>query len=106
MTRQLHDVHERGESIAVLLASEGAIYQRFGYGIASSNVGYEFDPREAVLRDPFEPEGIVTVASSEDDRRVIDYNAEGHQPRVGDEQTIAEIIYWERPEGGLRRCSR
>ena len=26
--------------------------------------------------------------------------AEAHKARSGDEQTIAEIIYWERPEGG------
>ena len=25
---------------------------------------------------------------------------EGHRPRVGGEQTIAKIIYWEYPEGG------
>ncbi len=47
-----------------------------------------------------EPEGIVTVASSHDDRIVLDFNAEAHKKRVGGEQTIAEIIYWERPEGG------
>jgi predicted acetyltransferase len=35
MTRQLHDVHARGEAVAVLWASEGGIYGRFGYGIAS-----------------------------------------------------------------------
>ena len=72
-------------------------------------VGHEFDVRLSTLQrataDPVikglvEPEGIVTVASSHDDRRVIDYNAEGHKPRVGDEQTIAEMIYWERPQGG------
>jgi predicted acetyltransferase len=32
MRRQLADVHERGEPVAALWASEGAIYQRFGYG--------------------------------------------------------------------------
>jgi predicted acetyltransferase len=35
MTRQLHDVHTRGEALAVLWASEGGIYGRFGYGLAS-----------------------------------------------------------------------
>ena len=28
------------------------------------------------------------------------FQCSGHRPRVGGEQTIAEIIYWERPEGG------
>jgi predicted acetyltransferase len=35
MRAQLDDVHERGEPIAVLWASEGGIYGRFGYGLAS-----------------------------------------------------------------------
>ena len=36
MRAQLDDVHERGESVAYLLASEATIYGRFGYGLASS----------------------------------------------------------------------
>src|SRR5437899_11827650 len=35
MRAQLDDVRERGESIAVLWASEDMIYGRFGYGTAS-----------------------------------------------------------------------
>lgn len=35
MEAQLQDVHERGEPIAALWASEETIYGRFGYGIAS-----------------------------------------------------------------------
>ena len=35
MRRQLDDVHERGEPLAILWASEGSIYQRFGYGLAT-----------------------------------------------------------------------
>jgi len=35
MAAQLRDVHERGEPIAALWASEETIYGRFGYGIAS-----------------------------------------------------------------------
>ena len=27
-------------------------------------------------------------------RRILDFNPEGHKPRVGGEDTIAEIIYW------------
>jgi predicted acetyltransferase len=36
MRRQLEDVRERGEPVAALWASEGAIYGRFGYGIGAS----------------------------------------------------------------------
>ncbi len=35
MRAQLEDVHARGEPLAVLWASEGGIYGRFGYGLAS-----------------------------------------------------------------------
>ncbi len=34
MKRQLSDVHERGESVCLLWASESAIFGRFGYGMA------------------------------------------------------------------------
>ena len=72
-------------------------------------VGHEYDVRLSTLlratKNPalkglVEPEGIVTIASSQSNRNVLDFNAEGHRKRVGGEQTIAEIIYWERPEGG------
>ncbi|MFT5190240.1 MAG: N,N-dimethylformamidase [Verrucomicrobiales bacterium] len=72
-------------------------------------VGHEYDVRlSTILRatnDParkglVEPEGITTLASSHDKRNVLDFNAEVHGPRFGDDQTIAEIIYWERPQGG------
>src|SRR5688500_781547 len=36
MTEQLADVRARGEALASLWASEGAIYQRFGYGLAAT----------------------------------------------------------------------
>jgi predicted acetyltransferase len=47
MDTQLRDVHERGEPIAALWASEETIYGRFGYGIAAwagdLNVPHEWD---------------------------------------------------------------
>jgi hypothetical protein len=82
----------------------------FGF-ISGTNgsVGHEYDVRLSTLQratvDPalkglVEPDGMTTLARSHDKRNVIDFNAEGHKPRVGNEQTIAEIIYWERPQGG------
>ena len=72
-------------------------------------VGHEYDVRLSTilratknpkLKGLVEPAGIITVASSHDDRNILDFNAENHIKRVGGEQTIAEIIYWERPQGG------
>jgi predicted acetyltransferase len=41
MRAQLDDVHERGEPIAALWASEETIYGRFGYGLASLNLKFD-----------------------------------------------------------------
>jgi predicted acetyltransferase len=53
MDAQLRDVHERGEPIAALWASEETIYGRFGYGIASwageLRVPHEWDAFTAPL---------------------------------------------------------
>lgn len=41
MQRQLNDVHERGEPLAALWASESLIYGRFGYGVSALGTDYE-----------------------------------------------------------------
>ena len=84
--------------------------EEFGFATDTIGaVGHEYDVRLSTIlkatKDPklkglVEPEGIVTVASSHDNRNVLDFNAESHKKRVGGGDTIAEIIYWERPEGG------
>jgi predicted acetyltransferase len=43
MERQLADARDRAEPLAVLWASEGTIYGRYGYGIASRVVGIDAD---------------------------------------------------------------
>jgi predicted acetyltransferase len=55
MGRALALQRERGQSVAMLWASFGAIYQRFGYGPASNEAFYTFDPR----RVPLHPGGRV-----------------------------------------------
>jgi predicted acetyltransferase len=55
MHRQLAEVAEGGEPVAVLWASEGRIYPRFGYGLASQRVSYTVDIREVRLPEPTEP---------------------------------------------------
>ncbi|GAA1982394.1 GNAT family N-acetyltransferase [Kitasatospora viridis] len=56
MRRQLDDVHERGESLAVLTASEPGIYGRYGYGLASWQLGVRIDrARARVARPAGEP---------------------------------------------------
>ena len=43
ITQSFREERERGQSMAILWASFGGIYQRFGYGPASNFVGYDFD---------------------------------------------------------------
>jgi predicted acetyltransferase len=47
---QLRDIFERGEFVATLRASEATIYERYGYGVASSSQTVEVQTARAALR--------------------------------------------------------
>jgi len=49
LVRQLTQVREAGEPVAILWASEGRIYQRFGYGLATRRMSLDIDAREVRL---------------------------------------------------------
>ncbi|MFZ2058910.1 MAG: GNAT family N-acetyltransferase [Acidimicrobiales bacterium] len=55
MRRQLDDIHSRAEALAVLLASEGGIYGRYGYGPATLAARYVVDKRRARLLTSLAP---------------------------------------------------
>ena len=59
LTRMMDDLHEdidaRGEPISMLTASEGGIYERFGYGIASYLRVTEIDRRRTQVRPELRP---------------------------------------------------
>src|SRR5207253_22438 len=71
MDTQLRDIHERGEPIAALFASEETIYGRFGYGIASwagdLRVPHEWD----AFAEPFEPAGATRFVTQEEARELF-----------------------------------
>lgn len=52
MRRQLDDIRRWGEPLAVLTASEPAIYGRFGYGAASAQLAAEIDTGRVTLSVP------------------------------------------------------
>src|SRR4051794_21102703 len=52
MHRQFADARAAGEPIAVLWASEGRIYQRFGYGLAATKLALTIESREVELLLP------------------------------------------------------
>src|SRR6201987_6090436 len=47
---QLRDIAARGEVVATLRASEATIYERYGYGVASSSQSVEVQTARAALR--------------------------------------------------------
>ncbi|HEY3551199.1 MAG TPA: GNAT family N-acetyltransferase [Gaiellaceae bacterium] len=71
MDAQLRDVHERGEPIAALWASEETIYGRFGYGIASwagdLNVPHEWD----AFAEPVELGGATRFVTPDEARELF-----------------------------------
>jgi len=50
MNRQIEGYAAEGAACAVLMASEGSIYRRFGYGVASTSARVSIERRLAVLR--------------------------------------------------------
>ena len=65
---ELHDdIDARDEPLATLTASEGGIYERFGYGIASYLRVIEIDRRRTQVRPEFRPEpGSVRLTTLDD----------------------------------------
>ncbi len=65
---ELHDdIDRRGEPIAMLTASEGSIYERFGYGIASYLRVVEIDRRRVQVQPQFRPPaGSVRMSTLDD----------------------------------------
>lgn len=71
MRRQLADIHERGEPLAALWASEGAIYQRFGYGMATLNATLEAETTRIRFRSDHERRGTVRFVTSDEAQRLL-----------------------------------
>jgi len=61
MLHQLADCKSRGESAALLWASEGSIYQRFGYGLASLSASIEIEREHSAFRNPVDWAGSVRL---------------------------------------------
>ena len=64
MDAQLRDIHERGEPIAALWASEETIYGRFGYGIAAWAGEIKLGREWTAYAQPFERRGQVRLVDA------------------------------------------
>jgi len=86
MHRQLRDVREAGvEPLAMLWASEGRIYQRFGYASAARRLSMSADRREARLLPRLgAPTGTLREATPADARKeMVELYEQARPERVG-----------------------
>jgi predicted acetyltransferase len=71
MARQLADVRRNDEPLAALVASEGGIYQRFGYGLAILQGAIEIERDRAQFRMDSPAVGSVRLVDREEARRLM-----------------------------------
>lgn len=65
MRRQLEDAHRRGELVDVLYASEGQIYGRYGYGLATLGLSIEVESARSAFIRGYEPSGSMRFVDGE-----------------------------------------
>jgi predicted acetyltransferase len=68
MDRQLDDLVERGDTVAILTASDSGIYGRFGYGVASHRARLVVDTERLRLHDGVGDEATVRFATAAEAR--------------------------------------
>ena len=66
MRRQINDIHEWGEPLAALFASESAIYGRFGYGVGTVHESWQIDRHHNAYAGKFESPGRIIFMDPED----------------------------------------
>jgi predicted acetyltransferase len=71
MKRQLEDLRDRGEPLAILYASEPLIYGRFGYGVAAPAVTMEGETARFSYRDDPGPTGAVRIIDAAEAQQLL-----------------------------------
>ena len=66
MRRQMNDIHEWGEPLAALFASESAIYGRFGYGVGTVHESWQIDRHHNAYARKYESPGRIVFMDPED----------------------------------------
>jgi predicted acetyltransferase len=75
MRHQMDEFHQRGDAVAVLTASEPAIYGRFGYGVGSRQLAMSVDTGRVTIAGPpgADVDGVrMRVVSPADGREVCE----------------------------------
>lgn len=92
MRRQLDDLRELGEPLAILWASEAAIYGRFGYGISAPTVQMDADRSRFAYRDDPGPRGAVRIVDEEEAARLMPQVYDAY--RRGVPGAVARTVDW------------
>jgi predicted acetyltransferase len=71
MRQQLDEYRARGEEVSILWASEGAIYQRFGYGLATVASALEIERARVAFLRPREPGGRMRIVDVDEASRIF-----------------------------------
>ena len=94
MLRRLHEAGAAdGEPIAALYASEGAIYDRFGYGVAGRSQAIEVDGRE-LLGLPVQPGAVLEISRDTAKKRfpAVYEAATADRPGI----IVRQALWWKR----------
>ena len=94
MTRQLNDIHEWGEPIAALWASEAAIYGRFGYGVSAPSLRIESESSRFALRDDPYPAPQATWQLLDADEAFARFPAIYEHVRGGRAGLLSRTEHW------------
>lgn len=71
MRRQFEEVHDGKEALAVLFASEGPIYQRYGYGMGGPMGTFSIDTRMSAYVRPYQPRGEIHLLDRDEALKAI-----------------------------------
>lgn len=97
MRAQLDDSRHRGEAAAVLYASQGGIYGRYGYGIAAFNAAIDLETLRSAFGPWYAPSGRVRMVDRDEAvRRFLRVYDEIRRARPGmmrlDERTFGYVL--------------
>jgi predicted acetyltransferase len=79
MSRDLDAAKERGEPVAILIASEWPIYGRYGFGPATEHVTWEIDVPGARLRPEHQGEGTIAYSEPTEMRKLAPAVFDAHR---------------------------
>ncbi len=71
MARLFAQAEERGEPVAILIASEATIYERFGYGVATNALSVEIDTTHGAFARPLDDPGSVRYVTAAEARLLV-----------------------------------